>query len=143
MRRLVEPFVVLFLLCLYVPAVATTAVIGGAHAFALACVPAAGYLLMVSWLRWRRPDLRLPGAAEVGHCTTGELCRAWRRSSLMLRAVPSVAVRTRLVGLRHTYLDALERRDPVGFALWIALPRANRVPPDSYIGVARRAVRED
>lgn len=143
MRRLIEPFVVLFLLCLYIPAVAAIAVFGGIHALELAGVPAAGYVLLVGWLRWYRPDLRLPGAAEVRHCTTGELCRAWRRSGLILRSVSSVNAKARLVGLRESYLDALERRDPVGFALWMALPRAGGVPPDSYIGVARRPVRED
>jgi hypothetical protein len=143
-RRLIEPFVVLFLLCLYVPAAATAVIFGGGFALVTAGAPAAAYLLMVGWLRWHRPDLRLPGTAEVRHCTTGELCRAWRRSEAMLRTVSNVTVRTRLVGLRQSYLDALERRDPIGFALWISLPRAGRVPPDSYIGAAaRRAVRED
>lgn len=143
MRRLIEPFVVLFLLCLYVPAAATAMILGGSQGLAVAGLPAAVYLILVGWLRWRRPDLRLPGTGEVRHCTTGELCRAWRRSDTMLRSVSNVGVRTRLVGLRQSYLDALERRDPVGFALWVSLPRAGRVPPDSYIGVARRAVRED
>lgn len=143
MRRLIEPFVVVFLLCLYVPAAATAMILGGVYALGLAGVPAAAYLGLVGWLRWHRPDLRLPGTGEVRHCTTGELCRAWSRSEAMLRTVSNVTVRTRLVGLRHSYLDALERRDPIGFALWVSLPRAGRVPPDSYIGVARRAVRED
>ncbi|HEX5493109.1 MAG TPA: hypothetical protein VFX70_00860 [Mycobacteriales bacterium] len=143
MRRLIEPFVVLFMLCLYVPAAGTAVILGGNGALGLAAVPAAAYLVLVGWLRWRRPDLRLPGTAEVRHCTTGELCRAWRRSDTLLRSVSNVPVRVRLVALRQSYLDALERRDPIGFALWVSLPRAGRVPPDSYIGAARRAVRED
>lgn len=143
MRRLIEPFAVLFLLCLYVPAAATAVILGGSGALGLAAMPAAGYLLLAGWLRWHRPDLRLPGTAEVRHCTTDELCRAWRRSDAMLRSVSNVAIRVRLVALRQSYLDALERRDPIGFALWVSLPRAGRVPPDSYIGAARRAVRED
>lgn len=145
MRRLVEPFVVLVLVCSYIPAWATAVMVGGTRALLLGGVPAAAYLMLVGWLRWRRPDLRLPGRAEIRHCTTQELCRAWRRSETIMRSTwaAAPATRVRLVSLRHAYLDALENRDPVGFALWISLSSPGRVPPDTYIGCAGRAVGEE
>jgi hypothetical protein len=134
MRRIVDPFVVLVLLCAYLPAAATAALFGGLQAFVVAGTPAVAYLALVACLRWARPDLRLPGRAEVRHCTTRELCRAWSRSQAMLREVTDPARRLRLVALRQAYLDTMERRDPIGFALWISLSPPGRVPPDVYIG---------
>lgn len=136
MRRIVEPYVVLVLLCAYLPAAATAAVFGGLRALVVVAAPAFAYVAFVVCLRWARPDLRLPGRAEVKHCTTRELCRAWCRSQALLRDATDPARRLRLVALRQAYLDTMERRDPIGFALWISLSPPGRVPPDVYIGRA-------
>ena len=52
--------------------------------------------------------------------SVAELGRAWVRSSAALAATGDPAARERLVARRQQALDELERRDPEGFARWLA-----------------------
>lgn len=75
-----------------------------------------------------RRVLRAPGGPQFGSrplpvraLTTEQLCSAWRASfeAVSVSADPErMAV---LAQLRRDYLDELERRDPGGFDLWMAL----------------------
>jgi hypothetical protein len=49
-----------------------------------------------------------------------ELGRAWVRSSAALSSTRDPVARARLVSRRQQALDELERRDPDGFARWLA-----------------------
>ncbi|QWZ08207.1 hypothetical protein KRR39_23260 [Nocardioides panacis] len=62
--------------------------------------------------------------------TTAQLCRAWRVSFTALdTTLDRPEERAQVVQRRQEYLDALERRDPRGFARWIGLgPRAASNP---------------
>jgi hypothetical protein len=52
--------------------------------------------------------------------TDEELCRGWRASYKVLQHQPSAAQMAAAVAERQTYLDELERRNPRGFAAWLA-----------------------
>jgi hypothetical protein len=52
--------------------------------------------------------------------TDTQLCQRWRASYLNLQGQPSEAEAMALVRERHGYLDELERRNPSGFAAWLA-----------------------
>ena len=73
-------------------------------------------------------DLRQPGIRQlpslpdepVEHCSTEELCRAWRASYTALQHGCTSADLTALADRRRRYLDEIERRDPAGYARWMA-----------------------
>ena len=52
--------------------------------------------------------------------TDEELCQSWRASYTVLQHQPSAARMAATVAGRQTYLDELERRNPGGFAAWLA-----------------------
>jgi hypothetical protein len=69
-----------------------------------------------------------------------ELCLAWRRSFVRLKAARSTAERLLVVEQRQGYLDELQRRSPDAFASWIVagarapgnpLPHLRAHPPRS------------
>jgi hypothetical protein len=62
--------------------------------------------------------LSVPG--DVRSLSVPELGREWVRTSALLREVSDPATRQGLVRRRQEALDELERRDPVGFARWLA-----------------------
>jgi hypothetical protein len=75
-----------------------------------------------------RALLRAHGSAEqalrqppVGSLTTEQLCSAWRASFEAVSVSGDPARMALLSQLRRDYLDELERRDPDGFDLWMAL----------------------
>ncbi|SDF16135.1 hypothetical protein SAMN05660485_02728 [Blastococcus fimeti] len=63
------------------------------------------------------PTLLMP---PVGGLSTRGLGDEWLRSTVLLTARLDPVVRRALVGRREAVLDELERRDPVGFARWLA-----------------------
>ena len=63
-------------------------------------------------------DCRTP---PVGSLTTEQLCSAWQASFEAVSGSGDAERMTALSGLRRDYLDELERRDPGGFDLWMAL----------------------
>ena len=60
------------------------------------------------------------GAEWPAGLSVAELGRAWVRSSAALAGTRDPGVRERLVARRQQALDELERRDPEGFARWLA-----------------------
>ena len=56
----------------------------------------------------------------VAVLTTSELGREWLRTSAVLAGRLDAAARESLVARREEALDELERRDPAGFARWLA-----------------------
>jgi hypothetical protein len=65
--------------------------------------------------------------------TTAELCQAWRVSFTALDTLDRPEERAQVVQRRQEYLDALERRDPSGFARWIGLGARAASDPGRYL----------
>jgi hypothetical protein len=59
-------------------------------------------------------------SSPVSSLTTGELGREWVRTTAALAGPLATAAREAIVARRQEVLDELERRDPVGFARWMA-----------------------
>jgi hypothetical protein len=132
-------------------------------AFGLALVAAATSPWVVQWLgrkRHRRrrgsaapsaaPDRGAPSATErpvdadaaevpvelpskVQQLSLSELCDAWRRSFLALKAVVTVEDRLHVVACRTLYLDEMERRNPRGLQEWLAAGARAAGVPDRYL----------
>lgn len=66
------------------------------------------------------PDHSLPLPA-VGTLTTDQLCRFWSASFDAVKGATDPRRLGVLAGLRRDYLDEMERRDPEGFEVWLAL----------------------
>jgi hypothetical protein len=75
--------------------------------------------------------LSLPG--DVRSLSVPELGREWVRTSAVLREVHDPAVRQGLVRRRQEALDELERRDPAGFARWLASGATVDDDPTVYV----------
>jgi hypothetical protein len=58
--------------------------------------------------------------SPVGVLTTAELGQEWTRTTAVLAGRLEPAARQTLVARREEALDELERRDPAGFARWLA-----------------------
>lgn len=65
--------------------------------------------------------------------STEQLCRAWRYSSATLHRNTTVTERTTAAATRAEYLNELERRDPDGFAAWLATGPRPGGDPARYI----------
>lgn len=115
---------------------------GGAVTFLLvACGLGA---LVVRWAlrsaRSRRPapaaDV-VPLAGATGHDVRAmpveALGREWLRTSAALAQARGAQERQALVDRRHAALDELERRDPVGFARWLAEGATVDSDPARYV----------
>lgn len=61
------------------------------------------------------------------------ICRAWRRSYLLLQRAGSVTARMVVVQQRQRYLDELERRNPTGLSGWLASGARAAGDPSRYI----------
>jgi len=57
---------------------------------------------------------------DVDALTDEELCQGWRASYTVLQHQSSATQMAATVAQRQSYLDELERRDPRGFAAWLA-----------------------
>ena len=71
------------------------------------------------------PLAALPPAAGL---PVEELSREWRRTAAVLESAADATTRARVVRRRGEVLDELERRDPAGFAHWLA----NGASSDDY-----------
>jgi hypothetical protein len=71
------------------------------------------------------PAAALPPAAGL---PVEELSREWRRTAAVLESAGDAATRAQVVRRRGEVLDELERRDPAGFASWLA----NGASSDDY-----------
>jgi hypothetical protein len=117
-----------------------TAVLGGA-VLTLTVIGGAAVAWTVGRLaRARRAGATSPPAAAPAHrpasplppvssLSTGDLGREWIRTSTALNGPLDARTRTEIVVRRQETLDELERRDPDGFARWLAgLPLAGSDP---------------
>ena len=81
--------------------------------------------------------LPLPGAGAgggpVGFLSVEALGREWLRTSAALAQARGAQERQALVDRRHAALDELERRDPVGFARWLAEGATVDSDPARYV----------
>jgi hypothetical protein len=64
---------------------------------------------------------RPPPLAAVATLTTEQLCTSWRTSFDAVTGATDPHRLGTLAGLRRSYLDEMERRDPEGFEVWLAL----------------------
>ncbi|SOC47394.1 hypothetical protein SAMN05660748_0793 [Blastococcus aggregatus] len=76
------------------------------------------------------PTLLMP---PVGGLSTRALGDEWLRSTVLLTARLDPVVRRALVGRREMVLDELERRDPDGFARWLADGPAPGSDPAAHV----------
>jgi hypothetical protein len=82
------------------------------------------------------PPAEAPRAAAVtsspvSALSTGELGREWVRTTAALSGPLDAATRQAIVARRQETLDELERRDPAGFARWLAaVPQPGSDPAD-------------
>lgn len=113
-----------------------TAVLGGA-VLTLLVAGAAAAVWIVLWVvrtsRGSRPAA--PGQQSafplppVSSLSTGDLGREWVRTTTALGGLLDARTRAAIVVRRQQTLDELERRDPDGFARWLAgLPLAGSDP---------------
>jgi hypothetical protein len=121
------------------------ATVGGALLSLLVAGSCVAAVLSVWALRSRRTGapgpaaaLGLPRAAEtpalpVADLPTGELGREWVRTSTALAGPLDPASRQALVARRSEALDELERRDPAGFARWLAAGPLPGSDPTGYL----------
>jgi hypothetical protein len=88
--------------------------------------------------------LRLPVAPtapdEVTVLSTGDLGEEWLQTTAVLAGRLDPAMRRTLVDRREAVLDELERRDPDGFARWLAAAPTRGSNPADFVrgGPARR-----
>jgi hypothetical protein len=75
-----------------------------------------------------------PGALPVRDLSVEALGREWLRTSAALAQVTDLAARQALVDRRRAALDELERRDPAGFARWLAGATVDSDPADYVSG---------
>ena len=131
-----------------------SAVLAGGAVTALLVVCVLGGLVVRWTLRWARAErppaagtatvLPLPGPAAAlppsGSGTTSvrdlsveDLGREWLRTSAALPRVRTATARQALADRRREALDELERRDPVGFARWLAAGATVDSDPARYV----------
>lgn len=90
------------------------------------------------------PSLALPASPQahgeltrllppVAVLTTSELGQEWLRTSEVLAGRLDAAARASLVTRREETLDELERRDPTGFARWLAAGPTLSSDPAGYV----------
>lgn len=70
--------------------------------------------------------------------SNAELCLAWRHSFLGLQSPGSAARLMRIVELRRSYLDELDRRSPRALEAWLASGASAASGPDRYLPDAGR-----
>ena len=78
----------------------------------------------------------LPGGVDVlslAQWSERELCHAWQRTYVQLQRHTDAAWTEHLAQTRRTYLDELQRRDPTGFAAWIASGARAASDPSRYL----------
>lgn len=69
----------------------------------------------------------------VSLLTTVELGQEWMRTSAILAGLLAAPARAALVARREETLDELERRDPAGFARWLAAGPTPSSDPAGYV----------
>jgi hypothetical protein len=118
-------------------------VVMAGNGVAAGCVGVAGVTVAARWLLRSAADGRGPGASaavvplvdpgDVSGLSVAQLGREWVRTSAALRQARDPAVRQALVHRRQEALDELERRDPAGFARWLAAGATVDGDPTRYV----------
>lgn len=132
----------------------TALLLGGGMAVLLVALGGAGFGV-ARWLRGRRTEagpvpvtgighpvaLGMPTGTPVGAgLPTSALADEWVRTGRALRGPLEPATRQGLVVRRSQLLDELERRDPEGFARWLAAGPLDSADPTGFVrGVPRRS----
>jgi len=76
---------------------------------------------MARALAYANPEyLTFQPSSAVDTLTDEELCQSWRASYQELQHQSSAAQKAATVAERQSYLDELQRRNPAGFAAWLA-----------------------
>ncbi len=83
-----------------------------------------------------RPVVTVAPLRPVSTLTTEALGREWLLSTSVLGTLVDVATRQSIVRRRQDLLDELERRNPAGFALWLADGRPGSDPAPYLSGPA-------
>lgn len=92
---------------------------------------------VIGALAYASPEyLPIPPPTGVEALSDEELCQNWRASYTALQRPLSLGQRSATVTERQTYLDELERRNPRGFAAWLA--SGARAPGNPLPYVSRR-----
>ncbi|RBY96092.1 hypothetical protein DQ237_09375 [Blastococcus sp. TF02-8] len=115
----------------------TAVLAGGGVAVLLVSVTGAGWGA-ARWSRERRARQALSGPAAssgLDGLDTGALTAEWVRTGALLRGTPSASALQGLVVRRAHVLDELERRDPVGFARWMAAGPLASADPAGFVRV--------
>jgi hypothetical protein len=77
---------------------------------------------------------------DIGGCPADAIGFAWQVTTLLLKQTDAAGA-LRIVRLREAYLEELDRRDPVGLAIWVRrAARGELTPPDTYIRRNRTSV---
>ena len=71
--------------------------------------------------------------SSVRALSDAELCRAWRVSFGALDAAMTAGARARVVALRQSYLDEIDRRHPTGLAAWLSSGARAAGNPTRYL----------
>jgi hypothetical protein len=74
-----------------------------------------------------------PHAIPLNGWSDAELCLAWQASYVQLQRRTGAAWIEHLAEQRRTYLNELQRRDPTGFATWIASGARAASDPTRYL----------
>ncbi|RZU34332.1 hypothetical protein [Blastococcus saxobsidens] len=125
--------------------------LGGGFAVLLVGMAGAGWAV-TRWLRRRQVEAGRPARVQdFGHpvvlgmpvaagLPTSELADEWVRTGVALRGSLEPATRQGLVVRRSQLLDELERRDPDGFARWLAAGPLDSADPTGFVrGGPRRS----
>jgi hypothetical protein len=78
-----------------------------------------------SWVSLIEPPVSLLGTSELGN--------EWLRTTSALASPVEPATREQIIKRRQEALDELERRDPAGFARWLAAGAARDSDPASFV----------
>ena len=127
----------------FVLVVAGVATVAGGAAAVLTVGAGIVALLVVGLIRARRArSALLPASAARGRVlhlpvaalTTRALGEEWLGTTAALAGRLGPAARQALVARREEALDELERRDPEGFARWLAAGPTGRSDPADFVG---------
>jgi hypothetical protein len=89
------------------------------------------------WLASVPASLSDQPSVALDALTDEQLCRAWRASYAALQRQSSAARAVTAVAERQRYLDELERRNPDGFAAWLASGAQSPGSPMPYLTGSR------
>ncbi|MGY1635747.1 hypothetical protein ACI78V_03735 [Geodermatophilus sp. SYSU D00742] len=84
-------------------------------------------------VRPAEPPVAAVTSSPVSALSTGELGREWVRTTAALAGPLDAATRQVIVARRQETLDELERRDPAGFARWLAAVPQPGSDPAGYL----------